>query len=109
MNRLTLVATIGAVLVAAILGLIYAVSKQDLDDTPETAQVQSGAQPAEQPASPGPTETQPPTASQAPANQPAAPVDQGPAAQSTISGATAPKPIEPAQPSTNNQVAVAPA
>ena len=50
MNRLTLVATIGAVLVAAILGLIYAVSKQDVDDTPEpTAQTQP-AQPAEQPA-----------------------------------------------------------
>ena len=39
MNRLALTATIGAVLVAAILGLIYAVSIQDRDDEP-TAQSQ---------------------------------------------------------------------
>src|SRR3954470_13216596 len=54
MNRLTLVATIGAVLLAAILGLIYAVSKQDVDDTPEvaqsgTAQTEPATPPATQP------------------------------------------------------------
>jgi nucleoid-associated protein YgaU len=115
MNRLTLVATIGAVLVAAILGLIYAVSQQDVDDTPETAQVQSGTQPAAP--SPAPAENQPPAGSQptgeAPATPPpAAPADQAPPAQSTISGATAPQPVQPAtpaQPSVENQVAVAPA
>src|SRR4051812_43617401 len=99
MNRLTLVATIGAVLVAAILGLIYAVSKQDVDDTPEpTAQIQP-AQPGEQPATPAaPAENQPATSSGQPANPaPAASGEQGPVAQSTITGATAPQPINPPQ------------
>ena len=52
MNRLTLVATIGAVLVAAILGLIYAVSMQDVDETPEPTAQSEPAAPAEQPATP---------------------------------------------------------
>ncbi|MDQ7246281.1 LysM peptidoglycan-binding domain-containing protein [Dongia sedimenti] len=115
MNRLTLVATIGAVLVAAILGLIYAVSKQDVDDTPEpTAQTQpapSGEQPAAPGANPAPAQNPPSGAGEPP---PAA-GDQGPVPQSTITGATEPQPINPPQgeaattpPSTeNNQVAAA--
>jgi nucleoid-associated protein YgaU len=121
MNRLTLVATIGAVLVAAILGLIYAVSKQDVDDTPEpTAQTQPAApaaQPASPPANPAPAQNQA-SGSSAPANPAAG--DQGAVPQSTITGATEPQPInppanqaatapaQPAQPATNNdQVASA--
>jgi nucleoid-associated protein YgaU len=98
MNRLTLVATIGAVLVAAILGLIYAVSKQDVDDTAEpTAQTQPAGQPAT-PASPAPAENQPAapsgqTANQTPANSSTG--EQGQVPQSTITGATAPQPINP--------------
>jgi len=114
MNRLTLVATIGAVLVAAILGLIYAVSKQDVDDTPEpTAQSQPAEQPATPPAGTAPGENQPSGASaqpgtQAPANSSSG--DQVP--QSTITGATEPQPINPpenqaantpAQPATNGE------
>ena len=99
MNRLTLVATIGAVLVAAILGLIYAVSKQDVDDTPEpTAQEQPAAppaQPAGQPASPAPAESQPSASTAAPANQPPAASGDQPVQQSTITGATEPQPINP--------------
>ncbi|GAB2176667.1 Ig-like domain-containing protein [Dongia sp. agr-C8] len=100
MNRLTLVATIGAVLVAAILGLIYAVSKQDVDDTPEpTAQVQP-AQPAAQPASP-PANPAPAEPSSAPAGEPAAQPPAGageqPVPQSSITGATEPQPINPPQ------------
>jgi nucleoid-associated protein YgaU len=99
MNRLTLAATIGAVLVAAILGLIYAVSKQDVDDTPEpTAQEQpaqpAGQQPAATPANPAPADqpaAQPP-ANPAPANQASG---EQPVQQSTITGATAPQPINP--------------
>lgn len=120
MNRLTLVATIGAVLVAAILGLIYAVSKQDVDDTPEpTAQTepaQPGGQPAAPAANPAPGAEQPAASTDQPAT-PANPSsgDQGPVAQSTITGATAPQPINPpqneaapTQPGTdNNQVAAA--
>src|SRR5690242_4790194 len=49
MNRLGLTATIGAVLVAAILGLIYAVSIQDRDDE-STAQPQSSNPPTAAPA-----------------------------------------------------------
>ena len=96
MNRLSLVATIGAVLVAAILGLIYAVSKQDVDDTPEpTAQSQPAqpdssqpAQPADQPtadaASPAPASpsANPPTNPPAePSAADTAPADQAPTAQ----------------------------
>jgi nucleoid-associated protein YgaU len=71
MNRLALAATIGAVLIAAILGLIYAVSKQD-DDTPEpTAQSQPANPPA---ATPAPAEntakTQPAPAQQTATAQP---------------------------------------
>jgi nucleoid-associated protein YgaU len=99
MNRLTLVATIGAVLVAAILGLIYAVSKQDVDDTPEpTAQEQPAAppaQPAGQPAAPAPAESQPSASTAAPANQPPAASGDQPVQQSTITGATEPQPINP--------------
>jgi nucleoid-associated protein YgaU len=127
MNRLTLVATIGAVLVAAILGLIYAVSKQDVDDTPEPTAQEQPAQPAEQPATPpastAPAENPPSASGEAPANQaPAASGDQTPVQQSTITGATEPQPINPpADPAktpetpatppatTNDQVAVAPA
>ena len=123
MNRLTLVATIGAVLLAAILGLIYAVSKQDVDDTPETAQsgtAQPGTEPAPpaQPANPPAAEPSTPAADQPAASaQPAtnpAPAEP-PAAQSTITGATEPKPIEPAEnqatnaPATSPQPAPAPA
>jgi len=106
MNRLTLVATIGAVLVAAILGLIYAVSKQDVDDTPDpTAQEQpaqpAGEQPATPPANPAPADqpaastgqpASPPPANPAPANQAGG---EPPVQQSTITGATAPQPINP--------------
>ncbi|WP_395017613.1 Ig-like domain-containing protein [Dongia sp.] len=102
MNRLTLVATIGAVLVAAILGLIYAVSKQDVDETPEPPAAQtSGAQPAAPatttpPANPAPAEQQPAaSSSEAPATPPAA--AEQPAQQSTITGATEPQPINPPQ------------
>jgi nucleoid-associated protein YgaU len=119
MNRLTLVATIGAVLVAAILGLIYAVSKQDVDDTAEpTAQTQPAGQPAT-PASPAPAENQPAapsgqTANQTPANSSTG--EQGQVPQSTITGATAPQPINPPEnqatgnatpPAANDQVASA--
>ena len=105
MNRLTLVATIGAVLVAAILVLIYAVSKQDLDDTPETAQTESTTQnplaspPAAAPANP------PSAATNSPAGQ--APADQAPVPQSEITGATEPKPIAPANTQTQNAPAPA--
>jgi nucleoid-associated protein YgaU len=89
MNRLTLVATIGAVLVAAILGLIYAVSKQDVDDTPEpTAQTQPAQtteQPATPPANPAPAQDQAASGSSS----------QAPVAQSAITGATEPQPINP--------------
>src|SRR5581483_7993739 len=50
MNRLALTATIGAVLVAAILGLIYAVSIQDRDDNEPTTQSQPATPPAATPA-----------------------------------------------------------
>ena len=100
MNRLTLVATIGAVLVAVLLGLIYAVSKQDLDDTPEpTAQ----EQPATPPANPAPAAGQSSTATtEQPAGQPPANgTAEAPVQQSTITGATAPKPINPPATATN--------
>jgi nucleoid-associated protein YgaU len=71
MNRLALTATIGAVLVAAILGLIYAVSKQDVDDNEPAAQTQPANPPAAAPAQ-NTTETQP-TGSQATATQSTAP------------------------------------
>jgi nucleoid-associated protein YgaU len=102
MNRLTLVATIGAVLVAAILGLIYAVSKQDVDDTSEPA---ARTQPATPPANPAPAGNQASgsTEQPAPANQ--ASGDQGAVPQSTITGATTPEPINPPA----NQTATAPA
>src|SRR5882724_433875 len=101
MNRLALTATIGAVLVAAILGLIYAISKQDYDDTPEpTTQSQPAAQPANpSAASPTPAQNTTQTAP-APSQQPtqstqntAAPAQPQPAptqtanAQSTQSAA----------------------
>ena len=112
MNRLTLVATIGAVLVAAILGLIYAVSKQDVDDTPEPTAQSQPAEPATPPASPAENQ---PSASEQPATQPQANPssgDQGQVPQSTITGATEPQPINPpenqatnkaAQPATNGE------
>lgn len=118
MNRLTLVATIGAVLVAAILGLIYAVSKQDVDDTPEPTTQSQPAEPGEQPASPPANPAPAPAASgEQPANPPAAgqPSGEPPVQQSTITGATEPQPInppaaeskpaegQPAQPATNNE------
>src|SRR4051812_30037592 len=112
MNRLTLVATIGAVLVAAILGLIYAVSKQDVDDTPEpTAQTQPAApaaQPATPPANPAPADNQASGSSEPPAPANPAAGDQGPVPQSTITGATTPEPINPpaaapAQSAANNE------
>lgn len=100
MNRLTLVATIGAVLVAAILGLIYAVSKQDVDDTPEPPAQSEPAQPTEQPAAPPATPApaeQPSASTEQPANPPAASPAPGeqPVQQSTITGATEPQPINP--------------
>jgi nucleoid-associated protein YgaU len=112
MNRLTLVATIGAVLVAAILGLIYAVSKQDVDDTPEPpAQTQPAEQPAAAPANPAPSASTEQPAGQPPADQ--ATGEQGAVPQSAITGATEPQPInppanqaggqQPAQPATNNE------
>jgi nucleoid-associated protein YgaU len=101
MNRLALIATIGAVLVAAILGLIYAISKQD-DDTPEpTAQSQPATPPA---GAPAPTENTAtanpapaPSASEAPA--PAQPTQaQSPAAQTQPAPAqSAPAQSAPAQ------------
>jgi nucleoid-associated protein YgaU len=101
MNRLTLVATIGAVLVAAILGLIYAVSKQDVDDTPEpTAQEQpaqpAGQQPATSPANPAPAD-QPAASTGQPTSTATGSTATGepPVQQSTITGATAPQPINP--------------
>jgi nucleoid-associated protein YgaU len=111
MNRLTLVATIGAVLVAAILGLIYAVSKQDVDDTPEpTAQNQpaqppaAGAAPAENAPAAAQPSTDPSAAGASSGSQ--ASGDQGPVPQSAITGATEPKPIEPApNPAANPQPA----
>jgi nucleoid-associated protein YgaU len=101
MNRLTLVATIGAVLVAAILGLIYAVSKQDVDDTPEPTAQEQPAQPAEPsatpPANPAPAE-QPSASTEQPGTQPpAAPNGEQPVPQSSITGATEPQPINPPQ------------
>jgi nucleoid-associated protein YgaU len=113
-----LVATIGAVLVAAILGLIYAVSKQDVDDTPEPTTQSQPAEPGEQPASPPANPAPAPAASgEQPANPPAAaqPSGEPPVQQSTITGATEPQPInppaaeskpaegQPAQPATNNE------
>jgi nucleoid-associated protein YgaU len=69
MNRLALTATIGAVLVAAILGLIYAISKQDVDDTPEpTAQTQP-ANPASTQNTASTQPAQPSQGGQAPAQQ----------------------------------------
>jgi nucleoid-associated protein YgaU len=128
MNRLALTATIGAVLVAAILGLIYAISKQD-DDTPEpTAQSQPATPQTNQTATtPAPTEntaaTQPAPAQQnqtQPAVQPQAsqtqsaatqPAQSQPsAAQPSSSAATAPSAPAPqpaATPPSNTQVASA--
>jgi nucleoid-associated protein YgaU len=109
MNRLTLVATIGAVLVAAILGLIYAVSKQDVDDTPEPAtQSQPATPPAAQPGS-APANPAPAASGEQPATPPPAGQATGdqPVQQSTITGATEPQPINPpasqAQPGAGQQ------
>jgi nucleoid-associated protein YgaU len=113
MNRLTLVATIGAVLLAAILGLIYAVSKQDVDDTPEVTQTEPATPPANPPtaapanpaSAPDQATTQQPAAAPAPASS-----AQKPAEPSTITGATEPKPIEqPAQNQASNAPATNPA
>jgi nucleoid-associated protein YgaU len=87
MNRLALTATIGAVLVAAILGLIYAVSKQDVDDTPEPATTQS--QPANPPAAAAPSASTPDQSNQA----------------ATTAGSTS---QSTAAPATQNTVATAP-
>ena len=98
MNRLTLVATIGAVLVAAILGLLYAVSKQDIDE-PATQ-----SQPANPPAASG---TQPNPATATPSQNPATAVNQtaptSPATTDTQpSAAPAAQPNQaPSQASTN--------
>jgi len=103
MNRLTLVATIGAVLVAAILGLIYAVSKQDVDDTPEPTAQEQPAQPAAQqpatpPANPAPADQPATTAGQPSSPSPAnTATGEQPVPQSTITGATQPQPINPPQ------------
>ena len=115
MNRLALTATIGAVLVAAILGLIYAISKQDVDDTPEpttqsqpanppaasatpaqnTAETQPAPQPTQNTAATEPAPTQPTTQTQT-AN-----------AQSTQPAATSAPSTSAAQPTTNTQAASA--
>ena len=65
MNRLALTATIGAVLVAAILGLIYAVSKQD-DEAPEPA---TQSQPANPPTAATPPAQNTTTTQAAPQSQ----------------------------------------
>jgi len=120
MNRLALTATIGAVLVAAILGLIYAVSKQDVDDQEPTAQTQPANPPAAAPATPAQNtaETQPapaqPTQNTA-ATQPAqtstetapAPAQATANAQATQPAATAPS--TPAQPTNTQTASAAPA
>jgi nucleoid-associated protein YgaU len=93
MNRLTLVATIGAVLVAALLGLLYAVSKQDVDE-PATPAAQS--QPATPPAAATPAEPSTTPANQTPANQ--APAAQTPASQPAAATATQPAAGPAAQP-----------
>ncbi|HVM84879.1 MAG TPA: LysM peptidoglycan-binding domain-containing protein [Candidatus Binatia bacterium] len=100
MNRLTLVATIGAVLVAAILGLLYAVSKQDVDEP--AAQ----SQPANPPAASG---TQPSPATATPSQNPATAVNQtAPTSPATTDTqpSTAPT-AQPSQASTNPQTASA--
>jgi nucleoid-associated protein YgaU len=125
MNRLALTATIGAVLVAAILGLIYAISKQDVDDTPEpTTQSQPATSPATSSAAPAPAQntaqTQQPAPAQ-PAQQQTAPAQQSqaqpaPAQPAPSQGAqtqTAPAQTSNAQPSaepaqTQSQAATAP-
>jgi nucleoid-associated protein YgaU len=98
MNRLALTATIGAVLVAAILGLIYAISKQDVDDTPEpTTQSQPANPPATSSAAPAPAQntaqTQPSAPAQ-PAQQQPAPTQQS---QAQPAPATQPAQTQPAQ------------
>ncbi|HVO03227.1 MAG TPA: LysM peptidoglycan-binding domain-containing protein [Candidatus Cybelea sp.] len=90
MNRLTLVATIGAVLVAAILGLIYAVSKQDATDTQEPA---AQSQPAGQPSQPVQTTSQ---ASNQVQGQPQSQAPQPATQPAPAPAATTPQPASPA-------------
>jgi len=104
MNRLALTATIGAVLVAAILGLIYAVSIQDRDDEP-TAQTQPATPPA---AAPTPANTATTTAAPVQSSE-TKPVQSAPTTNTAET-----KPAEPATttaptpaPTTNTQVASA--
>jgi nucleoid-associated protein YgaU len=95
MNRLALTATIGAVLVAAILGLIYAVSKQD-DDAPEpTTQSQSATPPVASTAEPAPTQN---TAETQPATDTATPA---PAEPTQNQQQTQTQPQAPSQPTQN--------
>jgi nucleoid-associated protein YgaU len=123
MNRLALTATIGAVLVAAILGLIYAVSKQE-DEPEPTAQSQTVGQPANPPAAAPATPAQNTQTQPAPAQptqntaetQPAQPTQnttqtQPAPAQSQTANAqpTQPAATAPSAPgaATNSQVASA--
>ncbi|MES1150707.1 MAG: Ig-like domain-containing protein, partial [Dongia sp.] len=83
------------VLVAAILGLIYAVSKQDVDDQPEpTAQSQTVAQPANPPAAAPATPAQNTTQTQPAPSQNTAQTQPAQTTQNTAQTAPAPAPAQ---------------
>ena len=87
MTRLALIGTIGLVIISAILGLIYAISQQDVDEQ------------ATPPAVAGPASTDAPAANAQPAATPA------PAAQPTADAT--PAPVVAPNPSAQTQVAAA--
>ncbi|HVZ01961.1 MAG TPA: LysM peptidoglycan-binding domain-containing protein [Dongiaceae bacterium] len=101
-------ATIGAVLVAAILGLIYAVSKQDVDDTPEpTTQSQPANPAADSGTGPAPAENTAET-EPAPAQQ-SAPTEQQSQTQAAPSQAAQSQSAQSQPTPTENAAATQPA
>ena len=83
MTRLALIGTIGLVIISAILGLIYAISQQDVDE------------PAEPPAAAAPASTDAPAANAQPAATPAQPAPS--AADATPAPVVAPNPAAQTQ------------
>jgi nucleoid-associated protein YgaU len=97
MTRLALIGTIGAVVVAAILGLIYAVGKQDVDDIPPAATQSQPANPPATASSGNAAPATPPAGQPAGAQTPAATANATANASASGGGTGTAAPSEPAQ------------